>query len=140
TVAASAALLVIAAGWTPGLRSIGEWLAVLRGGGGAWGVIATQNSLRENNEALAVVLARTLGDLDPELTRNAVSLARLPLGAVWAIWLAVLAALSAVWIPCAWRARRAAPERAWLGMFGLTAPLMLAATHPASPHYLLWPL
>ena len=138
TMAASVALLVIAAGWGPGLHSIGEWLAVLREGEGPWGLIATQNSLRENNEALAVVLARTLGDLDPELTRNAVSLARLPLGTVWAIWLAVLAAMSAVWIACAWRARRAAPERAWLGMFGLTAPLMLAATHIAWPHYFLW--
>ena len=138
TMAAGVALLVIAAGWEPGLHSIGEWLAVLREGEGPWGLIATQNSLRENNEALAVVLARTLGDLDPELTRNAVSLARLPLGVVWAIWLAVLAAMGAVWIACAWRARRAAPERAWLGMFGLTAPLMLAATHIAWPHYFLW--
>ena len=132
------ALLVIAAGWEAGLHSIGEWLAVLREGEGPWGLIATRNSLRENNEALAVVLARTLGDLDPELTRNAVSLARLPLGVVWAIWLAVLAAMGAVWIACAWRVQRAAPERAWLGMFGLTAPLMLAATHIAWPHYFLW--
>jgi alpha-1,2-mannosyltransferase len=138
TMAASTALLVVAAGWERGLHSIGEWLAVLREGEGPWGLIATQNSLRENNEALAVVLARTLGDLDPELTRNAVSLARLPLGVVWAIWLAVLAAMGAVWIACAWRVRRAAPERAWLGMFGLTAPLMLAATHIAWPHYFLW--
>src|SRR5580765_7356319 len=138
TMVASVARLAIAAGWEAGLHSIGEWLAVLREGEGPWGLIATRNSLRENNEALAVVLARTLGDLDPELTRNAVSLARLPLGVVWAIWLVVLAAMSAVWIACAWRARRAAPERAWLGMFGLTAPLMLAATHIAWPHYFLW--
>ena len=57
---------------------------------------------------------------------------------VWAIWLAVLGAMGAVWIACAWRVRRAAPARAWLGMFGLTAPLMLAATHIAWPHYFLW--
>jgi hypothetical protein len=138
TIAAGAALLVIAAGWERGLRSIGEWLAVLREGEGPWGLIATQNSLRENNEALAVVLARTLGDLDPGLTRNAVSLAHLPLGAVWGIWFTALAAMGAAWIACAWRTRHAAADRAWLGMFGLTAPLMLAATHIAWPHYFLW--
>ena len=98
--------------------AFGEWLAVLREEEGPWGLIASRNSLRENNEALSVVLARTFGDLDPGLTRNAVSLARLPLPAVWGIWIAMLAAMGAVWIACAWRARRAAPERAWLGMFG----------------------
>ena len=135
TVAASAVLLVVAAGWGPGLHSIAEWIAVLREGEGPWGLVATQNSLRENNEALPVVLARTFGDLDPDLTRNAVSLARLPLRIVWAIWLAMLAAMGAVWLLSAWRARLLPPERAWLGMFALTSPLMLAATHIAWPHY-----
>jgi alpha-1,2-mannosyltransferase len=138
TVAASAGLLVLAAGWGPGLHSISEWIAVLREGEGPWGLVATQNSLRENNEALPVVLARTFGDIDPESTRNAVSLARLPLRVVWAIWLAMLAAMGAVWLLSAWRARRLPPERAWLGMFGLTSPLMLAATHIAWPHYFMW--
>jgi len=104
TVAASAVLLVAAAGWGPGLHSIAEWIAVLREGEGPWGLVATQNSLRENNEALPVVLARTFGDLDPDSTRNAVSLARLPLRAVWGIWLAMLAAMGAVWLLSAWRA------------------------------------
>ena len=138
TAGAGTALLVAAAGWGPGLFSIREWFAVLREGEGPWGLIATRNSLRENNEALPVVLARTFGDLDPDLTRNAVSLARLPLDAVWAAWLAILAAMAAVWLLCAWRARRLPAPRAWLGMFALTAPLMLAATHIAWPHYFMW--
>jgi hypothetical protein len=138
TVAASAGLLVVAAGWGPGLHSIAEWIAVLREGEGPWGLVATQNSLRENNEALPVVLARTFGDLDPEATRNAVSLARLPLWIVWAVWLAMLAAMGAVWLLSARRARLLPRERAWLGMFGLTSPLMLAATHIAWPHYYMW--
>jgi hypothetical protein len=138
TALAATALLAAAAGPGPGLHSIGEWIAVLREQEGPWGLVANTNSLRENNEALPVVLARTFGDLDPELTRNAVSLARLPLRAIWGIWLAVLGALGATWLACAWRARRAPPERAWLGMFALTAIGMLAATHIAWPHYFMW--
>ena len=138
TLVASAALLVVFAGWGPGLHSVGEWLAVLREGEGPWGLVATQNSLRENNEALPVVLARTFGDLDPALTRNAVSLARLPLSTIWALWLAVVAAMAAVWLVCAWRARRLPAPRAWLGLYAVGAPVMLAATHIAWPHYYMW--
>lgn len=138
TVLASAALLVVAAGWGPGLHSLAEWADVLREGEGPWGLIATRNSLRENNEALPVVLARTFGDLDPELTRNAVSLARLPLRVVWGIWIGSLVLMALVWALAAWRSRRAPPARGWLGMLGLTSPIMLAATHIAWPHYFLW--
>ncbi len=138
TLVGGAALLTVFGGWGPGLHSIAEWLAVLRAQEGPWGLVDTHNSLRENNEALAVVLARTFGDLDPNLTRNAVSLARLPLTSIWKIWLAVLAAMIVTWLACAWRARRAAPERGWLGMFALTAVVMLAATHIAWPHYFMW--
>ncbi len=138
TLAASVALLVAFAGWGPGLTGIAEWLAVLGQGEGPWGLVATQNSLRENNEALPVVLARTFGDLDPELTRNAVSLARVPLPGIWALWLAGLLAMGVVWLWCARRAGRALDGDAWLGLFGLTAGLMLAATHIAWPHYFLW--
>jgi hypothetical protein len=138
TAAASAALLVAAAGWDAGIESLAEWMRVLREGEGPWGLVATRNSLRENNEALPIVLARTLGDLDPALARNAVSIARLPLSVIWVVWLAVLTAMAAVWAACAWRARALPPERAWLAMFGLTSPLLLAATHIAWPHYFMW--
>jgi hypothetical protein len=138
TAAASAALLVAAAGWDAGVESLAEWLHVLREGEGPWGLVQTRNSLRENNEALPVVLARTLGDLDPALARNAVSIARLPLPVIWGMWLAVLASMAVVWAACAWRARALPPERAWLVMFGLTSPLLLAATHIAWPHYFMW--
>jgi glycosyl transferase family 87 len=138
TFVAGGALLVVFAGWGPGLASVAEWVTVLREREGAWGLIGTHNSLRENNEALAVVLARTFGDMDPALTRNALSLARLPLHLIWAAWLAIVAAMVATWLVCAWRARRAPPARAWLGMFALTAGVMLAVTHIAWPHYFLW--
>jgi hypothetical protein len=42
------------------------------------------------------------------------------------------------WIGCALGARRAPPARAWLGMFALTAVVMLMATPIAWPHYFLW--
>jgi len=138
TLVASAGLLVVFAGPGPARAGLAEWVAVLREREGAWGLVDTRNSLRENNEALPVVLARTFGDLDPELTRNAVSLVRLPLAMIWRIWLGVLGVLAAVWLLCAWRARRAPPERAWLGMFALTAVVMLAVTHIAWPHYFMW--
>jgi hypothetical protein len=138
TAAASAALLVAAAGWDAGIESLVEWGRVLREGEGPWGLVETRNSLRENNEALPVVLARTFGDLDPTLARNAVSIARLPLSIIWGVWLALLAVMAAVWAACAWRARTLPPERAWLAIFGLTSPLLLAATHIAWPHYFMW--
>ena len=138
TATTSLVLLTAFAGWHAGVHSLVEWRDGLRGSEGPWGLIATGNSLRENNESLPVVLARTFGDLDPSLTRNAVSLARLPLSSIWAVWLLMLAVMAAVWLLCGWRARGAPPERAWLGMFALTAILMLALTPVAWPHYFAW--
>jgi glycosyl transferase family 87 len=138
TAVAGLALLTMFSGWSAGLHSVDEWWTGLGETEGPWGLIAERNSLRENNESLPVVLARTFGDIDPALARNQLSLARLPLRAIWAAWLAVLAAITVVWLACAWRADRAPPERGWLGMFALTAVLMLAATPVAWPHYFLW--
>jgi hypothetical protein len=138
TLLASVALLVVFAGWGPGLQSIGEWLTVLREQEGPWGLVATSNSLRENNEALPVVLARTFGDLDPGRARNALPLAHLPLVVIWRIWLAIVAVMMATWALCAWRARHAPAERVWLGMFALTSVMMLVASHIVWPHYFMW--
>jgi hypothetical protein len=132
------ALLTAFAGWSAGLHSIAEWYTIIGKREGPWGLIAEGNSLRENNESLPVVLARTFGAVDAGLTRNAVSLARVPLGAIWGVWMAIVAAMGIAWLACAWRARRAPPARAWLGMFALTAVMMLAATPIAWPHYFLW--
>jgi alpha-1,2-mannosyltransferase len=138
TVLLSLALLTAAVGWRPAVAGVGEWIQVLHEQEGPWGLVATRNSLRENNEALAIVLARTLGDLDPDLTRNAVHLAHAPLPVIWAAWLAMLAVLGAIWLACARRSRAMRGERAWLGLFALTAVVMLVATHIAWPHYFLW--
>ncbi len=139
TIVASVALLTVFAGWGPGLHSVVEWLGILHEREGPWGLVATRDSsLRENNEALAVVLARTFGDLDPTQTRNAVSLLRLPLPVIWASWLTVLVAMILVWGGCALGARRAPPDRSWLGMFALTAVVMLMASPIAWPHYFMW--
>ncbi len=134
----SAGLLTAFAGWSAGLSSVVEWYTGLRENEGPWGLITGRNSLRENNESLPVVLARTFGDLDPGLTRHALGLTRLPLGVIWVVWIAILAAMAVTWLACAGRARRAPPARAWLGMFALTAVLMLAITPIAWPHYFLW--
>jgi len=139
TAAVALILLTVSAGWGPGIHSVREWIEVLREREGPWGLVTTRDSsLRENNEALPVVLARTFGDLDPTLTRNAVPLTHLPLRAIWGIWLAVLAAMLATWAGCAWSARHASPSRAWLGMFALTAVMMLMASPLVWPHYFMW--
>lgn len=138
TGAASLVLLTAFSGWSAGLQSVVEWYTGLGETEGPWGLVTERNSLRENNESLPVVLARTFGALDPELTRNAVSLARLPLAAIWAVWMVILALMAAAWLASAWRARRAPPERAWLGMFALTAVMMLVMTPIAWPHYFMW--
>ena len=138
TAVVGGALLTGFAGRDAGLDSVLEWYAGLRETEGPWGLVEQRNSLRENNESLPVVLARTFGDLDPGLARNAVPLARLPLRTIWAAWLAIIALMTLTWAGCAWRARRVAPERGWLGMFALTAVLMLALTPIAWPHYFLW--
>jgi hypothetical protein len=139
TMVAGLMLLTVFAGWGPGLGSVVEWVTILHEREAPWGLVASRDSsLRENNEALAVVLARTFGDLDPTLTRNAVSLARLPFTVIWAIWLAVLVAMILAWVGCALGARRAPPDRAWLGMFALTAVIMLTASPIVWPHYFMW--
>ena len=139
TAIASIALLTVFGGFRPGLHSVGEWVQVLREREGPWGLVSTRDSsLRENNEALPVVLARTFGDLDPSLTRNAVSLGQLPLRVIWGIWMVILAAMTLVWARCAVAARRAPAARAWLGMYALTAIVMLMASPIAWPHYFIW--
>ena len=130
--------LLSTAGPRAGALSVAEWYRGVHDAEGPWGLVATRNSLRENNESLPIVLARTFGDLDPALTRNAVSLARLPLAVVWAAWMAILAAMAIVWSLCARRARPAPAGRDWLAMFALTAGIVLAATPIAWPHYFLW--
>ena len=138
TLVASVVLLTGLAGWGKGLHSIVEWHKSLVETEGPWALVARDDSLRENNESLPVVLARTFGDLDPDLTRNAVPLAHLPLRLIWVLWMAILAVMAATWLACAWRTRRAEHGQMWLGMFGLTAALMLAATPIAWPHYFMW--
>jgi hypothetical protein len=138
TAGASALLLGLFAGWGPGLGSVVEWVSVLHEQEGPWGLVATGNSLRENNEALPVVMARTFGDLDPQLTRNAVSISHVPLRMIWGLWLIILAAMLLTWLVCAWRARSAPPDEGWLGVFALTAIVMLMASPVVWPHYFLW--
>jgi alpha-1,2-mannosyltransferase len=101
-------------------------------------VTTRDSSLRENNEALPVVLARTFADLDQTLTRNAVSVAHLPLRVIWGTWMSILAVMMLTWVGCALGAWRASPSRAWLGMFALTAVMMLMASPIVWPHYFMW--
>jgi alpha-1,2-mannosyltransferase len=138
TAVAGFALLAGGAGGHRAWTSVAEWQRGVARAEQPWHLVERRNSLRENNESLPIVLARTFGDLDPALSRSAVPVLRLPLGTIWAAWGAVLLLMALAWLWAAWRARRAAPGRAWLGLFALTAGLVLAVSPIAWPHYFLW--
>lgn len=138
TALVSVGLLTVFAGGSAGIGSLVEWSAGVGASEGPWGLVRERNSLRANNESLPVVLARTFGALDPALSPNTISVARLPLRVVWSVWLVILVTMAVAWVACALGARRAPPDRAWLGMYALTAGVMLALTHIAWPHYFLW--
>ena len=105
TLVVSVALLTGLTGWDVGLRSIVEWQTGLGEHDSPWALVIRGDSLRENNESLPVVLARTFGDrdLDPDLTRNVVPLSHLPLRLIWALWMSILTVMAATWVACAWR-------------------------------------
>jgi hypothetical protein len=134
-------LLAAAAGPGAALAAVGEQIAWVRDHEKPWHLVERGTDLRTNNESLPIVLARTFGALPPgRLDPRAVSLARLPLGVVWATWWAVLAVLVVGWLASVGPARRVPPERGWLAMFALTSVMMLAASPICWNHYFLWTL
>jgi alpha-1,2-mannosyltransferase len=141
TVACGFALLVAALGFEPavaGLRAQAEWVCQLEK---PWHLVARGSDLRPNNESLPIVLARTFGDIPPDVRDGrAIVLARLPLEFIWPIWWAILGALGIGWLVAARAAGRLDSGRAWLGMFALTSIGMLATTPICWNHYFLWTL
>lgn len=104
-----------------------------------WHLVARGGDLRPNNESLPIVLARTLGAMPEEhRPRNAVVLARLPLGILWGTWAAILVALAIAWAASARASDRLDPTRALTGMFALTSIVMLTSSPICWHHYFLW--
>jgi len=133
-------LLVIAVGHDRAVAGVVEQYELIRDAEKPWHLVARHTDLRPNNESLPIVLARTFGDLRPVGEHPGVSLARWPLNVVWATWGGILVALAIVWAASVAPATKLAPERGWLGLFALTAVLMLAVTPICWHHYFLWTL
>ena len=70
--------------------------------------------------------------------RDALVIARLPLGTIWAAWGAVLVGLAITWATSSRAADRLESGRGQTGMFALSSILMLAATPICWHHYFLW--
>lgn len=131
-------LLVLAVGWDSAWSALvaqGNWIANAEK---PWHLVARGSDLRANNESLAIVLARTFGNLGQAPPAHTLSLGRLPLRVVWAGWGAILACLAVAWLACARASRRVPPDRAWLGMFALSSIIMLASAPICWHHYFLW--
>jgi alpha-1,2-mannosyltransferase len=141
TTACGFGLLVAAVGWAPalaGLRAQAEWIGHHEQ---PWQLVARSDEIRANNESLPVVLARTFGDIPPEVRDGrTIALARLPLKLIWPIWWGIIAALGIGWLAAFKTTRRMESGRAWLGMFALTSIGTLAATPVCWNHYFLWTL
>ncbi len=104
-----------------------------------WHLVARGGDLRPNNESLPIVLARTFGAM-PEAyrPRDALVVARLPLGLLWAVWGTVLVGLAVAWAVAARASDRLEPGRGLTGMFALSSIGMLVATPICWHHYFLW--
>lgn len=104
-----------------------------------WHLVARGGDLRSNNESLPIVLARTFGAM-PEAyrPRDALVLARLPLGWIWGAWGTILVGLATIWAASARAASRLDPTRGMTGMFALSSILMLTASPICWHHYFLW--
>lgn len=99
-------------------------------------MIETGSALRFNNQALPIVLARTLSHLEPQ-PRGAVELAGLPVPTVLWIYRAIVAGLVLVGLACAWRIRND-DERSWGELYALVAIGILISVPLVWTHYFLW--
>ncbi|MDR3633558.1 MAG: glycosyltransferase 87 family protein [Isosphaeraceae bacterium] len=131
-------MVAAAVGREAAVAGIVEQYELIRDYEKPWHLVARGSDLRPNNESLPIVLARTFGDLGPSGGRPSVSLARWPLSVIWGLWGGLVLVLATIWVASLSSAAALPPERGWLGMFGLTAVVMLALTPICWHHYFLW--
>jgi len=134
----AAALLTVAVGPAQALDGVGQWWHELRATNSPWAMVEAGRSLRYNNQALAVTIARTLCRVDPRAAKGAVRIASFPLAVGWVIYGLIAAAAALAWLAAAWRCRTRDGSRAWLGMYALSTPLMLVASPVVWTHYFVW--
>ncbi len=133
--------LVAAVGWTPALDGMRTQAGKFHEHQGVWAIVERGSDLRPNNESIPITLVRAFA-AHPNVPANAFPLAlpRLPIGWLFKIWYAILAALAVGWLCAVQRAAYAPPERGYLGIFALTSIFMLAVTPVCWNHYFLWTL
>lgn len=141
-----------------GLDAVGEGLA----GWGEenttrqtpWALVQWGRSMRYNNQALATVLARSLGEIGTREARGAVHLLRLDLSVIWWLYGGLVLFIAARGLAAAAAARRllrhaatrddadprTAEDLAWGGLYALSALTLLLAAPLVWTHYFLWTL
>jgi alpha-1,2-mannosyltransferase len=139
TIVAGFGLVALAVGPEEAIRGFHDQAEWISRNEKPWHLVARGGDLRPNNESLPIVLARTFGAM-PEgfRPRNALVVARLPLGLIWGAWGTVLVGLALTWLASARAAGRLDPGRSLTGMFALSSIAMLAATPICWHHYFLW--
>ncbi len=115
-----------------------SWFHEVRQEQSAWSLIESGRSIRYNNQGLAVTIARTLGPVDPRKAKGAVRIASWPFAVSWTLYGGICAAGAAAWLAAAIRCRRRRLPGSWSGLYGLSAPLMLAASPLVWTHYFIW--
>lgn len=103
-----------------------------------WSLVASNRSLRYNNQGLGVSLVRTLGDTGPLRSTGRVQLATLPLELVWGLYYALLILAIGLWLDLLRFERKSLDPSSWLRGLAATALLILLISPIVWTHYFLW--
>lgn len=114
------------------------WYDYVRTDGSAAGMLANGRSLRYNNQAPAIVMGRTFGNIPPGSAKGAIRIASFDLISVMWWHRALIALILLVWFAAVWLAYRSAREAIYFRLFGMTAIAMLAGSPIVWTHYFIW--
>ncbi|MGQ0552320.1 MAG: glycosyltransferase family 87 protein [Planctomycetota bacterium] len=130
-----AALFSLGRSWT---SSFPVWLEEVQEEHSPAAMVAANRSLRFNNQALPIVLARTFSDLGGAEVKGAVRVSSLPVASTLALWKALVLAAFLLGAVLCWRLRREAGPLVWLRLFGLVCLGVLFVSPLVWTHYFLW--
>jgi hypothetical protein len=136
-VVAAGCLLVGPAEMLAGTR---RWIDYTSEGQTHLSLVVNGDTLRYNNQSLAITLARTFGDVDRTKAKGLVQLSTLPLEHVIAFATGLMAAFAALGLAAALAARRTATPRAWLALLGMACIALLIPSPIVWTHYFIWML
>lgn len=115
-----------------------RWRSVIAERHTALAMLRRPHGMRYTNQSVVATLARTFSDIPREKMRGSTPLARWPIGAVYAIQLAVLAVVAATMLTAVFYARRLPPRRAWAALCAMTTLVTLLPSPIVWTHYFMW--